>query len=185
MSVIGLIILSIGLAMDAFAVSITQGIHLKNNFMKRALIISGIFGIFQALMPLLGYLFGIQFKNIINDYDHWVAFTLLAIIGLKMIYESFKSDEDIEIIDITRLLILGLATSIDALAIGVSFAFLNVNIISACIYIGVITFILSIIGIKIGASVGDKYKNKSELLGGIILIFIGIKILVEHLNLLG
>ncbi|MDL2212300.1 manganese efflux pump MntP family protein, partial [Erysipelotrichaceae bacterium OttesenSCG-928-M19] len=155
---------------------------------KKAFIIAFTFGAFQALMPLIGYFFSYQLSDLIESIDHWLAFILLGVIGCKMIYESFNQEEIVcaisNNIDYRRLLLLAIATSIDALAVGISFAFLNVNIYLAIIIIGSITFILSFIGVKIGCTVGAKFKKPAELLGGIILILIGLKILVEHIGII-
>jgi putative Mn2+ efflux pump MntP len=140
------------------------------------------FGGFQALMPLIGWILGNSFKSYIENFDHWVAFVLLSFIGGKMIYEAFQSeDEDCGCFDIKELFIMAIATSIDALAIGVSFAFLRVNILTAAIVIGLTTFCFSVAGIRIGNLFGCRYKSKSEFIGGMVLIIIGAKILLEHL----
>lgn len=137
-------------------------------------------------MPLIGYLLGIRFQNIIVSVDHWIAFVLLAVIGGKMIAESVENKENSldDKVDIKTMFVLAIATSIDALAVGITFAFLNVNIITAISIIGIITFILSFIGVQIGSKMGDKFGNKSEIIGGIILILIGVKILLEHLAII-
>ena len=182
MGIIELIVLSIGLGLDAFAVSICKGISMKKMDWKKACIIGLYFGGFQAIMPVIGYFLGSTFENIITNFDHWIAFILLAIIGISMIKESRESDEEInDSFDFKTMLVLAIATSIDALAIGVTFAFLSVNIVPAVSFIGVITFTLSVIGIKIGNVFGSKFKSKAELAGGFILIIMGIKILIEHL----
>ena len=186
MGIIELIILSVGLAMDAFAVAICKGLSMAKMSWKKACIIGGYFGIFQAGMPLVGYLLGVNFQDKITNIDHWIAFILLGIIGLNMIKESIskeceKQDDSIKFKD---MLILAVATSIDALAVGITFAFLNVNVWIAISFIGIITFIISMIGVKIGNVFGDKYEKKAEFIGGIILILLGIKILLEHLNVL-
>lgn len=185
MEILELIILSIGLAMDAFAVSICKGLSVKKVKPKHYLIVGGYFGGFQALMPLVGYLLGISFQQFIVSIDHWIAFILLGIIGINMIKESFEDDENVNAsFSFKDMLPLAVATSIDALAVGITFAFLQVNIALAVTLIGVITFIFSAVGIKIGAIFGDKFKNKAELLGGVVLILIGLKILLEHLGIL-
>lgn len=186
LGIIELIILSIGLAMDAFAVSICKGLAMSKMNWKKAGIIGVYFGIFQALMPLIGYLLGISFQEQITNIDHWIAFILLAIIGINMIKEAISKDDDKQndSIKFKDMLILAIATSIDALAIGITFAFLKVNIWLAISLIGIITFIISIAGVKIGNIFGDKYEKKAELAGGIILILLGVKILLEHLNVL-
>lgn len=183
MGLVELIILSVGLAMDAFAVSICKGLAMKKMKWKNAIIIGLYFGIFQAIMPLIGYLLGVSFQSAITSIDHWVAFVLLVGIGANMIREAIskEKEEANDSIKIKDMLILAIATSIDALAIGITFAFLEVNITLAVSLIGIITFIISVIGVKIGNIFGDKYERKAELAGGIILIGFGIKILIEHL----
>lgn len=185
MGILELVILSIGLAMDAFAVSICKGLSVKKVKPKHYLIVGGYFGGFQALMPLVGYLLGISFQQFIVSIDHWIAFILLGIIGINMIKESFGDDENVNAsFSFKDMLPLAVATSIDALAVGITFAFLQVNIALAVTLIGVITFIFSAVGIKIGVIFGDKFKNKAELLGGVVLILIGLKILLDHLGIL-
>lgn len=183
MGLVELIILSVGLAMDAFAVSICKGLAMKKMKWKNAIIIGLYFGIFQAIMPLIGYLLGVSFQSAITSIDHWVAFVLLVGIGANMIREAMskEKEEASDSIKVKDMLILAIATSIDALAIGITFAFLEVNITLAVSLIGIITFIISVIGVKIGNIFGDKYERKAELAGGIILIGLGIKILIEHL----
>ena len=183
MGLVELIILSVGLAMDAFAVSICKGLAMKKMKWKNAIIIGLYFGIFQAIMPLIGYLLGVSFQSAITSIDHWVAFVLLVGIGANMIREAIskEKEEANDSIKIKDMLILAIATSIDALAIGITFAFLEVNITLAVSLIGIITFIISVIGVEIGNIFGDKYERKAELAGGIILIGLGIKILIEHL----
>lgn len=180
-----LIVLSIGLAMDAFSVAICKGLAMTKMKWKNAIIIGAYFGIFQAVMPLIGYAFGMSFQSIIKDIDHWVAFVLLVGIGLNMIKEavSSKKEKESNSIYFKEMLVLAIATSIDALAIGVTLAFLQVNIILAICIIGIITFTISILGVKIGNIFGDKYEKKAEIAGGIILILLGTKILIEHLNI--
>ena len=183
MGLLEIILISISLAMDAFAVAMCKGMAMKKETVKSKVIIAMYFGIFQALMPLLGYLLGLRFEKAINFIDHWIAFILLGIIGVNMIKESLsKKEEDLnDDISFKTMIILALATSIDALAVGVTFAFLKVKIIIPIIFIGTITFIISYLGVKIGKKFGDKLKSKAETLGGIILIIMGIKILIEHL----
>lgn len=185
MNIATIITISIGLAMDAFAVSITSGAVLKNRFtIKNILKISIFFTVFQALMPLIGWILGSRFSFYIKNVDHWIAFTLLLLIGFKMIYDSFTGAEENQSINPLNnkvLLFLSLATSIDALVVGVTLAFLDVSILFSIICIGIITFTLSTIGIIIGKLSGDKLKKKAELFGGIVLALIGIKILLEHL----
>lgn len=186
MGVVELIILSIGLAMDACAVSICKGISLKRMDWKKAIIIGLWFGVFQALMPLIGYMLGNTFEEVVKNIDHWLAFILLSGIGANMIKESFckNTEDENDDIGIKSMFVLAVATSIDALAVGITFAFFKVNIILAISLIGIITFILSVIGTKIGNKFGDKYKGKAEIAGGIILILLGIKILLEHMELI-
>jgi putative Mn2+ efflux pump MntP len=180
MDFISIIFLAVGLAMDAFSVSITRGLTLKCNI-KHALIIAVFFGGFQALMPVVGWFSGIQLQSIISTLAPWIAFLLLLGIGLKMIYESIftKEEDNSKIFSIKELLILSIATSIDAFAVGVTFAILNTPIIIPIIIIGLITFILSFTGVYIGKNVGHLFENKIEILGGLILIVIGFKILLE------
>ena len=181
-----IILISIGLAMDAFAVSICKGLSMKKINWKSTIIIAIYFGLFQAIMPVFGYLLGSSFSVIVQKLDHWIAFILLAIIGGNMIKES-KDDEAEkrnDKVDFKTMIILAIATSIDALAVGVTFAFFKVNIILSISIIGLITFILSFVGVIIGNKFGDKFQNKAEFTGGIILIFIGLKILLEHLGIL-
>lgn len=181
MNLVELFILAIGLSMDAFAVSICKGLSL-GKIQKKHMILAGIwFGGFQALMPLIGYYLGSFFAEAITAYDHWIAFILLAFIGGNMIKESLGDEEDSvdSAMDIKSMFLLAVATSIDALAVGVSFAFLNVSILPAVSFIGVTTFVCSAIGVKLGSIFGMKYKSKAELAGGIILILIGAKILLE------
>lgn len=186
MSILDLFILAVGLSMDAFAVSVCKGLSLGKIKPKHMCIAGAWFGGFQALMPLIGYFLGNFFAEMIEKYDHWVAFVLLAIIGGNMIKESFGKDEKVDSsMDVKSMLLLAIATSIDALAVGVTFAFLQVQIVPAVSFIGVITFIFSAVGAKIGSLFGTKYKSKAELFGGIVLVLIGIKILLEGIGVLG
>lgn len=186
MSILDLFILAVGLSMDAFAVSVCKGLSLGKIKPKHMCIAGAWFGGFQALMPLIGYFLGNFFAEMIEKYDHWVAFVLLAIIGGNMIKESFDKDEKVDSsMDVKSMLLLAIATSIDALAVGVTFAFLQVQIVPAVSFIGVITFIFSAVGVKIGSLFGTKYKSKAELFGGIVLVLIGIKILLEGIGVLG
>ncbi|MGN0423760.1 MAG: manganese efflux pump MntP family protein [Acetatifactor sp.] len=183
MSLLTLFITAVGLSMDAFAVSICKGLAMKKLSMKKALVIGLWFGGFQALMPTIGYLLGTRFESYVTGIDHWIAFVLLSLIGANMIKEAL-SDEDEEANDsigVKIMFLLAVATSIDALAVGVTYAFLQVQIIPAVTFIGVTTFVLSIAGVKIGNVFGLKYKAKAEITGGVILILMGLKILVEHL----
>lgn len=186
MSILDLFILAVGLSMDAFAVSVCKGLSLGKIKPKHMCIAGAWFGGFQALMPLIGYFLGSFFAEMIEKYDHWVAFVLLAIIGGNMIKESFGKDKKVDSsMDVKSMLLLAIATSIDALAVGVTFAFLQVQIVPAVSFIGVITFIFSAVGVKIGSLFGTKYKSKAELFGGIVLVLIGIKILLEGIGVLG
>lgn len=183
MTLFELFLIAVGLSMDAFAVSICKGLSMQKLNKKHALIIGLYFGGFQALMPFIGYSLGIHFQEAIVAYDHWIAFILLCLIGINMIKES-RSDEEESVdasVDFKEMIVLAVATSIDALAIGVTFAFLQVNIVPAVSFIGIITFTLSVIGVKVGNVFGMKYKSKSEFAGGLILVLIGVKILIEHL----
>jgi len=186
MELFEIIVIAIGLAMDAFAVSVCKGLSMKKIDWKKAIIIAVYFGIFQALMPVFGYFLGSTFSAFVQKVDHWIAFILLSIIGVNMIKES--TDDEVEKrndnVDFKTMVVLAIATSIDALAVGVTFAFFEVNILIAISIIGIITFIISIFGVIIGNKFGDKFQNKAELAGGIILIIIGLKILLEHLGIL-
>lgn len=186
MGVLELLLLSLGLAMDAFTVSICKGISMRKMNWKKAIIIGLYFGGFQALMPTLGYFLGTAFQSLVTSVDHWIAFVLLGIIGGEMIKESFEIDSENQNDDVSfkTMIILAIATSIDALAVGVTFAFLNVNLGLAVSLIGIITFILAVAGTKIGNRFGDKYEKKAEFVGGVILILLGVKILLEHLNII-
>ena len=188
MSLIELLLLSVGLSMDAFAVSICKGLAMKRVTPRSACIVGAWFGSFQALMPLLGWLLGTQFAGYIDQYDHWIAFILLGFIGANMIREALNKKEQEEdagaSLAVKAMLPMAVATSIDALAVGVTFAFLEVHILFAICFIGVITFALSALGVWAGSAVGLRYKSKAELCGGVILILLGVKILLEHLNLL-
>ncbi len=186
MSLFTLFIIAVGLSMDAFAVSICKGLALPKITPKNAVIVGLWFGGFQALMPFIGFLLGNRFKEYITAIDHWIAFILLCLIGISMIKEALSRENDCEnaSLDFKTMLVLAVATSIDALAAGITFAFLRVEIIPAICFIGVITFILSATGVKIGNVFGLRYKSKAELAGGIILILMGSKILLEHLNIL-
>ncbi|MBP1545849.1 MAG: manganese efflux pump [Oscillospiraceae bacterium] len=184
MDMITLFLIAVGLSMDAFAVSVCKGLATPSYKLKYSLICGGWFGGFQALMPLIGYLLGVNFKSYITAFDHWIAFVLLGIIGFNMIKEALSGDEDSADPSFApkTMAVLAVATAIDALAVGITFAFLNVNIVYAVLFIGVCTFLISAAGVKIGAVFGTKYKSKAELAGGIILLLLGIKILIEHLS---
>ncbi len=181
-----LFVLAVGLAMDAFAVAVCKGLALKKISAGKALLVGLWFGGFQGLMPFIGYLLGTGFEDKIKAIDHWIAFILLGLIGLNMIREACSGEEEEAdaCLDVKSMFLLAVATSIDALAVGITFAFLKVNIVMAVSTIGVITLILSAAGVFIGHIFGEKYKAKAEMAGGIILILIGLKILLEHLGIL-
>lgn len=187
MGLIELFLIAVGLSMDAFAVSVCKGLAMPKCTFKKAAIVGLWFGGFQALMPAIGYILGAQFQESIASIDHWIAFVLLALIGGNMIHEALDNDEEEAdaSLDVKTMFLLAVATSIDALAIGITFAFLKVNIIPAVCFIGIVTFIISFAGVKIGNVFGARYKNKAEIVGGIILILLGLKILLEHLGFLG
>ncbi len=185
MGITEIILISIGLAMDAFAVSVCKGLSMKKMDWKKAIIIGLWFGVFQAGMPVIGYILGSKFEHLIVSIDHWIIFALLSFIGIKMIKEALSEEVEggcNDDIGVKTMLVLALATSIDALAVGITFAFLNTNIVFATLMIGIITWALSILGVKIGNKFGDKYQSKAEFAGGLILILLGIKILLEHLG---
>ena len=186
MGAIEILLISIGLAMDAFAVSVCKGLAMKKMSWKKAIIIGLYFGIFQAVMPVIGYFLGTTFERFITNVDHWVAFILLVGIGINMVKEAFnkESENRNDNVDVKTMLVLSIATSIDALAIGITFACLKIHIVMPVITIGLITFIISVIGVKIGNRFGDKYEKKAEIMGGVILILLGIKILLEHLGII-
>ena len=187
MSLWELFVIAVGLSMDAFSVSICKGLSVRRLKPKHVLIAGLYFGGFQALMPLLGYFLGKQFQSLITSADHWIAFILLGLIGFNMIREAKNGDEENlnDSMGVKAMLPLAVATSIDALAVGITFAFLQVQIAPAVSFIGVTTFLLSAAGVKIGNVFGMKYKAKAELFGGIVLILMGLKILLEHLGILG
>lgn len=187
MGLIELFLIAVGLSMDAFAVSVCKGLAMPKCTFKKAAIVGLWFGGFQALMPAIGYVLGAQFQEAIASIDHWIAFVLLALIGGNMIHEALDNDEEEAdaSLNVKTMFLLAVATSIDALAIGITFAFLKVNIIPAVCFIGIVTFIISFAGVKIGNVFGARYKNKAEIAGGIILILLGLKILLEHLGFLG
>ena len=192
MSFFEIFMIGVGLSMDAFAVAICKGLNMRKLDKGQMLVIALFFGGFQALMPFLGWLLGKQFESYITSFDHWIAFVLLAFIGGKMIWDVFKGDDKDEAycrasarLDIKELFVLAIATSIDALAVGISFAFLQVNIGFAITLIGCTTFVLSAAGVFVGHKFGAKYEDKATVVGGVILILIGLKILLEHLGILG
>lgn len=199
MGLVELFILAVGLSMDAFAVSICKGLSLSKVTFKECAKVGLYFGGFQGGMPLIGFILGVQFKDYITSIDHWIAFILLSFIGINMIRESMEKDDESGVIDLAEvavskedtnplsfknMVMLSIATSIDALAVGVTLAFLQVNIVPSVLFIGIVTFVLSAIGVKIGNVFGVKYKSKAEFAGGTILILMGIKILFEHLGIL-
>lgn len=182
MSIISVIFIAVGLAADAFAVSVTAGVTVKRHKVRQALKMAVFFGAFQAIMPVAGWFSGISLRDFISGFDHWFAFVLLTVIGGKMIYESTimkASNKEFEL-DIFTLFMLAIATSIDALAVGFSLSLLKVSIIVPSVIIGIITFVLSLAGFFIGNKMGHFLENKIEFAGGLILIAIGIKILLEH-----
>ena len=179
-----LLFISVGLSADAFAVAVCKGLPIKKVNAKNAGIVGLYFGGFQAIMPLIGYYLGVQFHGTIAAFDHWIAFILLGLLGINMIRESMSDKDDNvnedKCLDFNNMCALSIATSIDALAVGITFAFLQVNILPAVSFIGLVTFVLSVVGVKIGNVFGTKYKSRAEFAGGLILIAIGIKILMEH-----
>ena len=183
MDTLELIMSSVGLAMDAFAVAICKGLAIRRASPKEMSAVGAWFGIFQALMPLIGFFLGFNFKSYIESIDHWISFVLLSSIGVNMIKEAIsdKSEKQDDSISVKSMLPLAFATSIDALAVGITFACLNVNIYASVTLIGSITFAISATGVMIGNKFGVRYKSKAELFGGSVLIFIGLKILFEHL----
>ena len=180
-----LLLIAVGLSMDAFAVSVCKGLSVRRLSLRHALLAGLWFGGFQFLMPVLGWLVGYRFEALIASVDHWIAFVLLGLIGANMIKESFAEGEKLDDdFGVRPMLLLAVATSIDALAVGVTFAFLDVNIWSSVMIIGVTTCVLSMIGVKVGSVFGAKYEKRAELCGGVILILLGQKILLEHLGIL-
>ncbi len=185
MGILEILIIAVGLSMDAFAVSVCKGLSVGKLKPKHALICGAYFGGFQALMPLIGYFLGRQFESLITSIDHWIVFALLTIIGINMIRESRGEAEDLDVsFGPKSMLPLAVATSIDALAVGITFAFLEVQIVPAVCMIGVTTFVLSALGVWIGNVFGTKYRSGAELVGGIVLILMGIRILLEHLGVI-
>lgn len=186
MGLLELFILAVGLSMDAFAVSVCKGLAMPKITLRRTFIVGAWFGGFQALMPAVGYVLGVQFRDKITAVDHWIAFLLLGVIGANMIKEALSGEceNESDSLDVRTMFLLAVATSIDALAVGITFAFLKVHIIAAVSFIGMTTFAISAAGVKIGNVFGTKYKSKAELAGGIILILLGLKILLEHLGFL-
>ena len=191
MGFVELLLLAIGLSMDAFAVSVCKGLCMKRLNLRQATVVALFFGGFQALMPLVGWALGTQFEQFITPVDHWIAFVLLALIGGKMLWDAFhEDDEELSCpadgkLDLRELVMLAVATSIDALAVGITFAFLpGTRIVPAVALIGSITFVFSAAGIRLGNVFGLRYKRKAEFAGGVILILLGTKILLEHLGVL-
>ena len=189
MGLLELFLIAVGLSMDAFAVAVCKGLSMRKMRYGQAAVIALFFGGFQALMPLIGWILGRQFEKYITSVDHWIAFVLLGLIGGNMIREAFGKDEEETVeatdhLNVKELLMMAIATSIDALAVGITFAFLQVSIVPAVSFIGCTTFVLAFAGVCIGKIFGAKYKSRAELLGGIILILIGLKILLEHLGIL-
>jgi len=184
MDIITITFVAFGLAMDAFAVSVSSGITIRHLKIDHALRIALFFGSFQALMPVIGWLAGLSLRDFISDIDHWIAFGLLSFIGCKMIYEAFGMEADqkeVNPLNVYVLLMLSVATSIDALAVGVSFAFLKISIATPVLVIGIVTFLLSYLGVFVGNRLGHFFEKQIEVLGGFVLIGIGVKILIEHL----
>ena len=190
MDIVGLLVIGVGLSMDAFAVALCKGLGMKRVNYTHALIIAAFFGVFQALMPLIGWALGTQFERFITPIDHWIAFGLLAFIGAKMLIDAFRSgkseeedaqDTSQEKLDIRELFMLAIATSIEALAVGITFAFLHVNIVFSASVIGLTTFVISLAGVVIGNKFGARFEKPATIIGGVVLILIGVKILIEHL----
>ncbi|MBB5264925.1 putative Mn2+ efflux pump MntP [Catenibacillus scindens] len=189
MGLLELFLIAVGLSMDAFAVAVCKGLSMRKMRYGQAAVIALFFGGFQALMPLIGWILGRQFEKYITSVDHWIAFVLLGLIGGNMIREALGKDDEETVeatdhLNVKELLMMAIATSIDALAVGITFAFLQVSIVPAVSFIGCTTFVLAFAGVCIGKIFGAKYKSRAELLGGIILILIGLKILLEHLGIL-
>ncbi len=186
MGILSILLTGFALSMDAFAVSVTKGITLKNINLSVAAKIALFFGVFQGAMPFIGWLFGMNFELYIRSIDHWIAVILLSVLGIKMIIEARKGDYDTNTtyLNTKELVVLSIATSIDALAVGITFAFLNIDILPVCISIGVITFLLCFIGVLIGKKIGPVFKDYAQIIGGIILILIGLNILNEHTQII-
>lgn len=190
MGIVELLLIAVGLSMDAFAVSICKGLGMKKVNLKVAFVLALFFGGFQALMPLIGWALGSQFLWLISPIDHWIAFVLLAVIGGKMLWEALHDEEGeddgkpADKIDLGEFFILAVATSIDALAVGISFAALAVDIVPSILIIGVVTFCFTIAGVFVGNFFGSRYEKPASIVGGVVLILIGLKILLEHLEIL-
>lgn len=192
MGFVELALIAVGLSMDAFAVSVCKGLGMRKLNWKHALVIALLFGGFQGIMPVIGWALGTQFESYITSIDHWIAFVLLAFIGAKMLWDAFHEEdecteckEDEEHLDIKELVMLAIATSIDALAIGITFAFLRVDIVPAALAIAATTFVLSFVGVATGNQFGSRFRKPATVAGGAVLILIGLKILLEHLGFLG
>lgn len=194
MGFVELFLLGVGLSMDAFAVAVCKGLGMHRVNYKHAVIIALFFGGFQALMPLVGWALGTQFESFVTPVDHWIAFVLLAFIGGKMLWDAFHEEKDSEDgcgcdktdgrLDLRELTLLAVATSIDALAVGITFAFLQVDIVPAIVTIGVTTFVLSLVGVIVGNQFGSRFERPATIAGGVVLILLGVKILLEHLGIL-
>ncbi|RDB70102.1 manganese efflux pump MntP family protein [Eggerthella sinensis] len=191
MGFVELFLIAVSLSMDAFAVSVCKGLCMKRLDVRQAVVIALFFGGFQALMPLAGWALGTQFEALITPVDHWIAFVLLGIIGSKMLWDAFHEDDPEDLacptdgkLDLRELVMMAIATSIDALAVGITFAFLRVDIAVSVGLIGITTFVLSIVGVAVGHRFGAKYEKPATIVGGIVLILIGLKILLEHLGLI-
>ncbi len=188
MGLVELFLIAVGLAMDAFAVSVCKGLGMRKLNMRVALVLALLFGLFQAGMPVIGWLLGSQFINLIEPVDHWIAFGLLACIGGKMIWDALHEEDEesgvTDRIEWGEFLMLAVATSIDALAVGISFAALSVNILQAVAIIGVVTFLLSLVGVGVGYLFGSRFERPAQVVGGIVLILIGLKVLLEHLGII-
>lgn len=188
MGIFELFLIAVGLSMDAFAVAVCRGLSMKKLNLKQGAVVALFFGGFQGLMPLIGWVLGKQFEQYIVSIDHWIAFILLGYIGGKMIWDAFHDDDEEDLspdFDLKQLFLMAVATSIDALAVGITFAFLRVNIVYAVSFIGCITFGLSFLGVWLGYRFGSRYKNKATFAGGVVLCAIGLKILLEHLGFIG
>lgn len=187
MSLLTLLLISLGVSADAFAVALGKGLQMRRLRPRDALAVAATFGLFQALMPLLGWILGSSLRDYVTEVDHWIAFGLLTLIGGKMIWEALRPGSDDPASDdpvpLRELLVLGLATSIDALAVGISFAFLEVNILGAVLAIGLITFAVSLVGVLLGHRAGVRFRGPAEIVGGLILILIGTRILLDHLGI--
>jgi putative Mn2+ efflux pump MntP len=187
MTFLPLLLIALGVSADAFAVALTKGLHMRRFNLRHAVVIALTFGLFQAVMPLLGWLLGTQFAQYITEFDHWVAFALLLLVGGKMLWEAFSAHEDTERdydrLDVRQLIVLALATSIDALAVGITFAFVDVSIGWAVTLIGVTTAVLAFVGVVVGRRVGARFGKPAEIAGGVVLILIGTRILLDHLGI--